>query len=63
MTCKLCPTKKHCLDKGNCEECDFSKAFESLDKKIKQLKAKNKDLQAQNELLKKRIDILTNYNF
>ena len=63
MTCKLCPAKKHCWDKGNCEECDFSKAFEGLDKKIKQLKAKNKDLQAQNEILKKRIDIITNHNF
>lgn len=63
MTCKLCPAKKNCWDKGTCEECDFFKAFEHLDKKIKKLKAENKDLQSQNEILKKRIDIITNHNF
>ncbi len=45
MVCKLCPTRKHCWDKGSCENCDFGKAFINLDKKIKQLKAKNEKLE------------------
>ena len=45
MTCKLCPTRKHCWDKGSCEDCEFGKAFINLDKKIKRLKEKNKKLE------------------
>lgn len=63
MTCKLCPTRKHCWDKGNCETCDLGKAFESLNKKITRLKEKNEALQSENKELKNRIDILTNPNF
>lgn len=47
--CKLCPYKNHCWGKGECETCDFGKAFEGLDKKIKKLKSKNEALQIQNE--------------
>lgn len=58
MVCKLCPTRKHCWDKGSCENCDFGKAFINLDKKIKQLKEKNEKLHFENEELQKRIDNL-----
>lgn len=58
MVCKLCPTRKHCWDKGSCENCDFGKAFINLDKKIKQLKDKNEKLHFENEELQKRIDNL-----
>lgn len=44
MVCKLCPTRKFCWDKGNCESCEFGIAFNSLDKKIKRLKEKNEKL-------------------
>lgn len=63
MTCKVCPVKRHCCDKGNCEGCDLGKAFEGLNKKIERLKAKNEALQSENKELKNRIDILTNPNF
>lgn len=63
MTCKLCPTKKHCWDKGNCEDCDFGKAFNKLAAKNKRLKAKNEALQAENQELKTKIEILKNPNF
>lgn len=58
MVCKLCPTRKHCWDKGCCENCDFGKAFTNLDKKIKRLKEKNEKLHFENEELQKRIDNL-----
>lgn len=58
MTCKHCPTRKHCFDKGSCETCEFGKKFEALHKKITRLKKKNKTLEEENEKLKKRIDIL-----
>lgn len=63
MVCKLCPTRKYCWDKGNCEDCDFGKAFEGLNKKAKKLKAKNEQLQSENKELKERIDTLLNPNF
>ncbi len=63
MKCSLCPYKQHCHDAGNCEECDFGKAFEGLRKNLKRLKAKNKDLREENERLKDKIEILTNPNF
>ena len=63
MVCKLCPARRHCWDKGNCEDCDFGKAYIGLDKKVKQLKAKNKKLQVENEELKKRIDYLLSPEF
>ena len=63
MTCKLCPTRKHCWDKGDCENCEFGKAFEKLNKKIKRLEAKNEKLKIENEELKERLDILLHPNF
>lgn len=63
MVCKLCPTRKHCWDKGSCETCDFGKAFINLDKKIKQLKEKNEKLHFENEELQKRIDNLLSPEF
>lgn len=63
MVCKLCPTRKHCWDKGNCETCDFGKAFEGLNSKNKKLKAKVEALEAENEELKERINTLLNPNF
>ena len=63
MTCKLCPARRHCWDKGNCEECEFGKAFEGLNKKIQRLKAKNEVMQSENKELKNKIEILTNPNF
>lgn len=63
MVCKLCPTRKHCWDKGNCEDCDFGKAFENLNAKNKRLKAKNEALEAENKKLKERIEILLHPNF
>ena len=56
MVCKLCPIRKHCWDKGSCEDCDFGKAFESLNAKNKRLKAKNETLEVENKELKERID-------
>ena len=44
MTCKLCPARKHCWDKGACENCDFGKAYENLNKKVKRLEAKNQQI-------------------
>ena len=63
MVCKLCPTRKHCWDKGNCESCDFGKAFISLDAKNKKLKAKNEALEVENKELKERINTLLHPNF
>ena len=68
--CKLCPTRKHCWDAGNCEECDFGKAFYGLQRKIDRLKKKNEELVALNDQLRRdvaelesRINIITNPNF
>lgn len=63
MVCKRCPTRKHCWDKGNCEDCDFGKAFEGLGAKNKRLKAKNEALEKENKELKERINTLINPNF
>ena len=63
MTCKLCPTRKHCWDKGNCEDCEFGKALEGLNKKNKILKEKNKALEAENEELKERIETILHPDF
>lgn len=59
MTSKLCPTKKHCFDKGTCETCEFGKVFKRLDAKIKRLEIKNGALRAENKELKKRIENIT----
>ncbi len=58
MVCKICPLRRHCFDKGTCENCDVGKAFEALKKKNERLKEKNRVLEDENEKLKKRIDIL-----
>ena len=42
---KLCPYRNHCHSAGDCENCDFGKAFEALDKKIERLKKKNRKLE------------------
>lgn len=63
MTCKLCPTRKYCWDKGNCEGCEYGKALEGFNKKVKRLKAENEKLSAENKELKERIDTLINPNF
>ena len=55
MTCKLCPTRKFCWDKGNCEDCAYGKAFEGYNKKLKRLKAENEKLKAENEALLQRL--------
>ena len=51
MICKLCPTRKHCWDKGSCESCDFGKAYYALERKINRLKKKNAELTALNATL------------
>ena len=61
--CKLCPYRKHCWGVGDCGTCDFGKAYNGLDSKIKRLKAKNEALKNENEELKNRIEILENSNF
>ena len=63
MKSRLCPYRSHCHDAGECETCDFEKAFVNLNNKIKRLKSKNQSLQEENERLKARIDVLTNPNF
>lgn len=52
MKCKLCPYKKFCHSSGDCENCDFGKAFEKLNKKLKNTKAENEKLKAEVERLK-----------
>ena len=47
--CKLCPARKHCWDKGNCQECDFGKGYFRLGKKIKRLEAKVKEFQVKED--------------
>lgn len=49
MVCKICPTRKYCWDKGDCENCDFGKVFENLNAKNKRLKAKKQFLEKENE--------------
>ncbi len=70
MKSRICPSRKYCWDAGNCETCDFGKAYEKLNKKIKNLKKKNEKLQSdneklksENEELKKKLEILRHPNF
>jgi len=63
MVCKLCPTRKYCWDKGNCEGCAYAKAFENLNAKNKRLNAKNNALEAENKELKDRLDTILNPDF
>lgn len=56
MKSRICPYRRHCHDAGECETCDFHKAFENLNKKIKNLKAKNEKQTEENEKLKKQLD-------
>lgn len=58
MVCKICPARRHCWDKGTCENCEFGKALEGLKKKNENLKEKNIALKGENEKLKRRIDAL-----
>lgn len=60
MVCKLCPTRKHCWDKGNCEDCDYGKAFNALERKINRLKKKNAELTALNNTLRNDVVELEN---
>ena len=63
MKSKLCPYKKHCHSSGDCENCDFGKEFNRLDKKITRLKKDNGVLRAENKELKHRIEVITNPDF
>ena len=63
MVCKLCPSRRHCWDKGNCQNCEYGKAFNGLDAKNKRLKAKYEALEAENKELKERLSTLLNPNF
>ena len=60
---RLCPYRRHCHSAGDCENCDFGKAFENLNKKIKSLKEKNESLQNENKALKERIEVLLHPDF
>lgn len=60
---KLCPYRRHCHSAGDCENCDFGKAFENLNKKNKRLKEKNKAIEAENKELKERIEVLLHPDF
>jgi cell division protein FtsB len=60
MKSKLCPYKKHCHSAGDCENCDFGKAFVGLQKRITRLKNENESLKAENKYLKNRIEDITN---
>lgn len=70
MVCKQCPTRKHCWDKGACEDCDFGKAFYALERKIGRLKKKNAELTDLNNTLRndvieleEKINTIKNPNF
>ena len=63
MVCKLCPSRRHCWDKGNCQNCEYGKAVNALDAKNKRLKKKNEELQKENEKLKERIEVLLHPDF
>lgn len=63
MVCKLCPTRKHCWDKGRCETCGFGKALENLSTKNKKLKKKNEALEIENRRLKEQVEILMHPTF
>lgn len=59
MKSRICPYRGHCHSAGDCENCDFGKALEKLNNKIKRLKAVNEKLYAENKELKDRIEIIT----
>ena len=63
MVCKICPTRKHCWDKGSCETCEFGKALEKLSTKNKKLTEKNKALEVENRRLKEQVEILLHPTF
>lgn len=45
--CRLCPYRKHCRDVCNGDApCDFARAFDSLDRKLKWWQAKAKAVEA-----------------
>lgn len=54
MKSRLCPYCRLCFSAGRCETCDFEKAFEKLDKKIKRLQAQNEKLTEENNQLKEK---------
>lgn len=56
MKSRICPARKHCWDRGSCEECGFHKAIENLNTKIKNLKKRNKFLVEENERLNEQIE-------
>ncbi len=53
MVCRSCPARRHCWDKGNCQECDFGKGYFKFERKIKRLEKKVKELRFENEEMKK----------
>ena len=63
MVCKVCPARRHCWDKGNCQDCEFGKAYNSLSDKIKRLKGKNAALEAENTRLKESLEAVLHPDF
>lgn len=55
MKSRICPLRRNCWDKGDCENCDLGVAFEKYHKKVKRLKADNEKLKAENEVLRQRL--------
>ena len=51
--CKLCPARRHCWDKGNCQACEFGEAYFKFEKKIERLEKKVKELRTESEEIKK----------
>lgn len=63
MVCKVCPARRHCWDKGNCQNCEFGKAYISLSDKNKRLKERNKALEAENKEIKERMETILHPDF
>ena len=63
MKSRSCPYRRFCHDAGECESCDFEKAFSNLGRKIKKLKEENAKLRDENDELKRTIDMLRDPHF
>lgn len=51
MKSRICPYRNFCHDAGACETCDYGRAFEKMNKKIKRLETENKALRSENKAL------------
>lgn len=60
MVCKVCPARRHCWDKGNCQNCAFGKAYISLSDKNKRLKER---IEAENKEMKERMETILHPDF